>query len=180
MNILSTILLLIVGIFAFLLILAFFMKREHKVNCVIVINAPRQKIFDYLKLIKNQEAFNKYAKVDPDRKEECNGIDGTVGYIYSWSGNKNAGCGEKEIINIIEGKRIETEIRFLKPMKTSATMIMETKSLSDNQTEVTWRNEGKLKYPLNVMIPLFEKLFAKDMNNSLLTLKHLLENNNKN
>jgi len=60
-------------------------------------------------------------------------------------------------------------------MKTSASIIMETESLSDNQTKVTWSNAGTLKYPLNIMIPMFEKMFAKDMDISLSTLKNILE-----
>ena len=170
-----TILLIVAGIIALLLIIALFMKKEHYVKREIIINAPRQKVFDYLKLLKNQDQFNKGAMADPDRKREFKGTDGTVGYIYAWSGNKNAGEGEKEIKNIIEGKRIETEIRFVKPMATSASIIMETESLSDNQTKVSMSNAGTLKYPMNIMIPMAEKMFAKDMDISLSTLKNILE-----
>jgi len=35
-------------------------------------------------------------------------------------------------MNIIEGKKIETQIRFVRPMATIANVIMETESLSDN------------------------------------------------
>lgn len=175
MTTLITILLAIAGIIALLLIIGLFMKKEHYVKREIIIHAPRQKVFDYLKLLKNQDTFNKWAKADPGRKWEYKGTDGTVGFIISWSGNKSAGEGEKEIINIIEGKRIETEIRFVKPMKTSASIIMETESLSDNQTKVSLSNAGTLKYPINIMIPLAEKMFPKDMDISLSTLKTILE-----
>ena len=176
MNIVITILLLVVGIIALLLIIALFMKREHYVNREIIINAPRQKIFDFLKLLKNQDQFNKWATADKiNRKEESKGIDGTVGFIYSWSGDKTAGQGEKEIKKIIEGKRIETEIRFVKPMRVSASVIFETESLSENQTKVNLINTGTLKYPLNIMIPMAEKKFPKDMDASLSTLKNILE-----
>jgi len=47
MNIIITILLVVAGIIALLLIIALFMKREHSVNREIIINAPRQKVFDY-------------------------------------------------------------------------------------------------------------------------------------
>ena len=182
MNIIITILLVVAGIIALLLLVAFFMKREHYVNREIIINAPRQKVFDYLKLLKNQDEFNKHAMTAPDRKREFKGTDGTVGYIYAWSGDKSAGKGEKEIKNIIEGKRIETEIRFVKPMRVSASVIFETESLSDpdsnrDQTKVNLINTGTLKYPLNIMIPMAEKNFPKDMDESLSTLKNILENN---
>src|ERR1700741_2087822 len=126
MNLLITILLVLGGIIALLLISGLFMKREHYVKREIIINAPRQKVFDYIRLLKNQDEFNKHAMTAPDRKREFKGTDGTVGYIYSWSGNKSAGVGEKEIKNIVEGKKIEAEIRFVKPMAAVGHVIMET------------------------------------------------------
>jgi len=158
MNTIITILLVLAGIIALLLIIAFFMKKEHYVNREIIINAPLQKVFDFLKLLKNQDQFNKWATVGKqNRKEEFKGTDGTVGFIYLWSGDKSAGQGEKEIKNIIEGKRIETE------------------SLPGNQTKLNMINTGKLPYPMNIMIPMAEKNFPKDMEESLATLKNILE-----
>jgi hypothetical protein len=107
MNIPITILLVIAGLIALLFIAGLFMKRDHYVKREIIIAAPRQKVFDYIKLLKNQDEFNTHAMVDSDRKREFKGTDGTVGYVYSWKGDKNAGEGEKEIINLIEGKKVE-------------------------------------------------------------------------
>ena len=176
MKILLIILLTIVGIVALLLILALFMKKEHYVKCDIMINAPRQKVFDYIKLLKNQDHFNKSAMAGPDRIREYKGTDGTVGFIYSWSGNKDAGQGEKEIKKLIEGQRMEAEIRFIKPMKTSSYIIMDLESITDNQTKVSWSNAGTLNYPINIMIPMLEKMLPKDMDSSLTNLKNILEN----
>ena len=176
MHLIITILLVIAGIIALLLIIALFMKKVHYVNREIIIDAPLQKVFDFLKLLKNQDRFNKWATADKqNRKETFKGTDGIVGYIYAWSGDKSAGQGEKEIISIIEGKRIETEIRFVKPMRVSASVIFETEPISDNQTKVNLINTGALKYPLNIMIPMAEKNFAKDLDISLTTLKNILE-----
>lgn len=175
MNTILTILFIMAGLIALLLIIALFMKREHYVRREIIINAPRQKVFDFLKLLKNQEKFNKWAKTDPNRKEEFRGMDGTEGFIYAWSGDKSAGIGEKEIKSIIEGERIETEIRFIKPMRLTACVVMETASVSGNQTKVFFSNGGTLKYPLNIMIPIAEKNFARDLDISLTTLKDILE-----
>lgn len=176
MKILLIILLTIVGIVALLLILALFMKKEHYVKCEIIINAPRQKVFDYIKLLKNQDYFNKNAMAGPDRIREYKGTDGTEGFIYAWSGNKDAGQGEKEIKKLIEGQRVEAEIRFIKPMKTSSYIIMDLESIADNQTKVSWSNAGTLSYPINIMIPMLEKMLPKDMDSSLTNLKNILEN----
>lgn len=177
MNIVITIILGLVGFIALLLLVALFLKKEHYVKREIVINAPKQKVFNFLKLLKNQDKFNKWAKADPNRKWEYKGTDGEVGFIISWNGNKNAGEGEKEIMNIVDGKRIETQIRFVRPMKTTADIIMEIESLADNQTKVNFINRGTLKYPMNIFIPMAEKNFPKDMDSSLATLKNILESN---
>jgi hypothetical protein len=175
MNIILTILLVVVGIIALVLLIALFMTKKHYVNREIIINAPAQKVYDYLRFLKNQEAFNKYATAGADRKKEFKGTDGTVGYVYAWKGDKNAGEGEKEIKNLVEGKRIETEIRFVKPMRAVASIIMETQSVSPNETKVRWSNAGTLNYPLNIMVPMVEKHVSKDMDSSLATLKNILE-----
>ena len=175
MNIIITILLVLAGIIALLLIIALFIKKDHYVRREIVINAPRQKVFDFIKLLKNQDRFNKHAMAGSDRDREYRGTDGTVGFVYAWKGNKKAGEGEKEIMNIIEGEKVEFEIRFIKPMVASSRIIMETESLPDNQTKVSWSNSGRLNYPLNIMVPMMEKMLPKDMDESLGTLKGILE-----
>jgi hypothetical protein len=175
MHIIITIIVVLAAIVALLLIIGLLMKKEHYVKRGIIIDAPLQKVFDYVKLLKNQEAFNKNAMEDVGRKKEFKGTDGTVGFIYAWSGNKDAGEGEKEIKQIIEGKSIEMEIRFVKPMVVSAQIIMETEALTDNQTKVSWSNGGTLKYPFNIMIPMMKKHVVKDMDGSLLKLKSILE-----
>jgi len=60
-------------------------------------------------------------------------------------------------------------------MRISAYVIMETESLPGDQTRVNLINGGTLKYPLNIMIPIAEKNFGKDIDISLSTLKDILE-----
>ena len=175
MNILIILLLALAAVVVLLLLPGFFMKKEHYVKREIIIDAPREKVFGYLRLLKNQDAFNEHAMTDAGRERAFKGIDGTVGYVYSWSGDKSAGVGEKEIISITEGERIETEIRFIKPMVTSARIIMETESVPGNRTKVSWSNAGRLNYPVNIMIPMMERSVAKGMDASLLNLKKILE-----
>lgn len=175
MHILINILLIIAGILAFLLLLALFLKKKHYAQTSIIIDAPLHKVFDYIKLLKNQDSFNEGAMAGTDRKREYRGTDGTIGFVYAWSGDKDAGEGEKEILNIVEGKRMEAEIRFKKPMAVTAIIVMETEALSPTQTKLSWSNAGKLNYPFNILIPILEKSVTKGMDRSLYTLKGILE-----
>ncbi|MBK6546248.1 MAG: hypothetical protein IPG12_13405 [Saprospiraceae bacterium] len=78
-------------------------------------------------------------------------------------------------MNIIEGKELKLKFGFIKPMAVTSDVIVETESLSDNQTKVSLINSGILKYPMNIFIPLAERNFPKDMDSSLFTLKNILE-----
>jgi uncharacterized protein YndB with AHSA1/START domain len=175
MNIAVTILSILGGIIALLLVIALFMTRNYKTYREIVILAPRQKVFDYLKQLKNQDNFNKWIMIDPEMKKEFRGTDGTVGFVYAWNGNKEGGEGEQEIKAVSEGKNIEMEIRFVRPFAGIAYAEMTTQSLSDDQTKATWSTASTMKYPLNLMLPLIVKMLEKDMGTSLTTLKNILE-----
>lgn len=175
MHTLLIVLFVIVAIVALVFVISLFMRKIHHVEREIIINAPVQKVFDYSKLIANQHQYNKWAATDANRKEEYKGTDGMVGFIYAWSGNKSAGEGEKEITNMVEGKRIEFEYRFVKPFRAVAHFTVVTEPLSDHQTRVIWSNTSALNYPLNIMVPMVERGLAKDMDESLDNLKRILE-----
>ena len=175
MTILIKILLAIVSIIVILLIVALFTRKAYSVQREIIINAPLQKIFDYLKHLRNQDNFNKWVMVDPAMKRDFKGTDGTVGFIYAWNGNKKAGEGEQEIKAIDEEKKIKTEVRFVRPFAGIAHADMTTEFISDNQTKVNWNNSSEIKFPMNIMIPVIEKMLAKDMDASLNNLRVILE-----
>ncbi|HEY1040140.1 MAG TPA: SRPBCC family protein [Bacteroidia bacterium] len=157
------------------LLIAVFMKKEYHVERSVIINAPKQKVFDYIKLLGNQDHFNKWVMADPDMKKDFRGTDGTKGFIYAWNGNKQAGEGEYEITDIIEGERVSTEIRFVRPMASKAYGDMITESVAADKTKVTWSNTGGLKYPMNLMSSMIGKMLSKDMDTSLNMLKNILE-----
>jgi len=175
MNIVIIILLIIAGIIALVLIVAALMTKGYKTHSEVIIHAPLQKVFDYIKHIKNQDNYNKWVMMDPNMKKNFKGTDGTVGFIYGWNGNKEAGEGEQEIKAITEGKNIEMEIRFIRPFAGIAQAEMTTESVSANETKVSWSTASTMKYPLNVMLPMIVKLLEKDMATSLGTLKGILE-----
>lgn len=170
-----TLLLIIPGIIALVLITALFTRKKYNVYSEVIINAPRQKVFDYIKHLKNQDNFNKWVMVDPNMKREFKGTDGTVGFIYGWNGNKKAGEGELEIKAITEGKSIDTEIRFVRPFAGLAHVNMSTEAIAENQTKVSWSNVSKMTYPMNIMVSMIEKMLVKDMDTSLGNLKRILE-----
>ena len=177
MNILVIILLVIVGIIALLLIIGLFVKKGYVIERSVLINKPQQDVFNYVKIMRNQEHFSKWVMKDPDMKKDFRGTDGTEGFVYSWNSIDNqAGEGEMEIKKITGQERIDMEIRFVRPMKavSDAAFVLETVG---NQTKTKWSFKSDMKYPMNVMMLLvpLEKMLAKDMDQSLAMLKSNLE-----
>ncbi len=178
MSTLVIVLCIIAGILAFIFIAAFFSPSQWSIQAEAVINKPKQEVFDYIKILKNSEHFNKWVMTDPKMKKEFKGIDGTVGFIYSWnSENKSVGAGSQEIIKLIEGEKVEYEIRFIKPFEGISTASISTESISDNQTKVIWVFSSSNTYMMKVMHVLLnlKKVLLKDLQTSLNNLKNILE-----
>lgn len=178
MNLLLTIVSGLVGLIVLLLIIAAFSKKKYSVSTEITIKQPKQLVFDYLKLLKNQDNFSKWALMDPNMSKEYRGTDGTVGFVSAWDSNKkNVGKGEQEIRKIKEGEQIDFEIRFIKPFAGLAQAYLSTDSLSDEVTLVKWGFTSKMAYPLNLMLLVMsmEKNIADDLHTGLLNLKKMLE-----
>lgn len=175
MSVLLIILLVIVAIVVLVLIIAAVSKKDYSIQREIAINAPAQKIFDYVKLLKNQDYYNKWVMTDPNMKKDFRGTDGTVGFVYGWNGNKKAGEGEQEIQSITEGKSIESEVRFVRPFPGKS--ILETSILpqADNAANVSFKTSSSMKFPMNIMIPMVSGMLAKDMDITLQNLKRIME-----
>lgn len=170
----------LLAIVAILLIVALFIRKEYAVEKEVTINKPLADVFAYVRNIKNQNYYSVWNLKDPNSKQDYKGTDGTVGFIASWdSKNDEVGQGEQEIKNIIEGSRIDMELRFTRPFKATDKGYMITENLSENQTKVKWGFTGKMDYPMNLMLVLMnmEGMIGKDMDEGLNNLKLILEKN---
>ncbi len=178
MKVLKKVLLLIVAVIAILLLIAVFTKKNYDIEREIVINQPKQVVFDYIKLLKNQNDYSKWAMMDPDMKKTYTGTDGTAGFISAWeSDKKDVGKGEQEIKKITEGERLDFELRFYKPFESTEQAYMTTEAVSPIQTKVKWGFNGHMAYPSNLMLLFmdFEKMIGDDLQTGLTRLKGVLE-----
>jgi hypothetical protein len=178
MNTLIIILLVLVSIIVVLLIIALFTKKKYGIEREITINKSKKIVFDYIRLLKNQDNFSKWATMDPDMKKDYRGTDGTVGFVSSWdSESKQVGKGEQSIRKISEGESVDFDIHFIKPFDAKASARMVTESVSENQTRVKWSFESAMKYPMNLMLLTMnmEKMLGDDLSTGLRNLKGVME-----
>ncbi len=179
MKILLIIFSVILGIAALLLIIALFSRKDYNITRSIIINKSARDVYQYIILLKNQVHYNKFVMVDPNQKVEYRGTDGTMGFVLAWNGNKQAGEGEQEIKKLVENKRMDIELRFVRPMAGVAQAPMELEAKSPDETIVTWGMSARMPYPANIMLLLgnIEGMLGKELDESLVNLKRELEGN---
>jgi hypothetical protein len=178
MKILKIILIVVAILVAIPLILALFVKKTYSVEREITIEKPRQEVFDYIKFLKNQNNFSKWASMDPAMKQEFRGTDGQAGFVSAWeSEQKDVGKGEQTIVGITEGQRIDYDLHFIEPFESRSKAYLVTDPVSDSQTKVTWGFTGKMNYPMNLMLLFMdmEDMIGNDLNIGLTNLKRILE-----
>ena len=171
--------LVLFSLIAIILLTALFVRKEYSVEREITISQPKQLVFDYVKYLKNQNNFSVWAKIDPNMKVSFRGTDGTVGFVSAWDSEvKEAGKGEQEIIKITDNERIDYEIRFLEPMKSTDYAFLQFSSVNDSTTSAKWGFYGKMPYPMNLMLIIMDMdaMLGKDLEGGLKNLKSLLEN----
>ena len=177
MTTLVLILIVIGALIILLLIAAAMMSKQMNIERAITVNRPLQQVFDYVKYVKNHDNFSVWAMMDPDMKRDYKGTDGQPGFVFAWdsSKKKNVGAGEQEIKKINEGKSIEYELRFLRPMQDVATAKFDFDPVSGNQTKLVWGFYSKMKFPMNVLKPMFQNMLGKNLETGLQNLKTVLE-----
>ena len=173
-----TVIIVLLIIVAIPLIIALFVKKSYSVEREIIINTPKQDVFNYIKFLKNQDNYSVWAMMDPAMKKEFIGVDGTPGFVSSWeSNNKKVGKGEQEIKSITEGERIDLALHFIKPFEGRAHAFMEATALSTNKTKLRWVLNSSMKYPMNFMLLFMnmDKMLGNDLATGLTNLKMILE-----
>ena len=72
------------------LIMAAIMEKSYSLTSSIVVDRPKNVVFDYVKHLKNQENYSKWVMTDPNIQLTYTGVDGTVGFKSAWvSDDKN-------------------------------------------------------------------------------------------
>jgi uncharacterized protein YndB with AHSA1/START domain len=173
----ATLLYILAGIVMLVLILAMIAPKTYNVSRSVEIAKPKSEVFAYLRSLKKQNEWSPWGKRDPNMQQKFTGTDGEVGSMNYWNGNKEVGEGEQEITRIVDGERIESELRFLKPWKSTSDAYITTEEVDANTTKVTWGFSGKNKFPMTIMMLFMnmDKAVGKDFEEGLASLKERLE-----
>lgn len=103
--------------------------------------APPETVFAQVNDFHKWEAWNPWGKIDPAMKQTYDGAPAGVGASYAWAGNSQVGAGRMSITESQPNDRIQIQLDFEKPMKSTCTAEFTFESAGD-QTVVTWSMNG--------------------------------------
>lgn len=172
---LFNILLVIAAIVVLFLIIAYIIPRKFSISKSVIINTPREQVYQYIARLENQKQYSVWLMRDPAVAITTNGTDGTVGARQAWvSQDKNVGAGEQEITSLLPNEKMTVEIRFEKPFKATnyADTTLETVG---EQTKVVNTLYGTSKFPMNITNLFLDKMVGGDMQQNMENLKKIME-----
>ncbi|WP_111709311.1 SRPBCC family protein [Lutibacter citreus] len=172
----SILLYIFLAIIFLVIVLGLIAPKSYNVNRSITISKPLPEVFQYLKLLKNQDNWSPWAEKDPNMKKTFKGTDGEIGFLSAWVGNKDVGEGEQEITGIVENEVVNSQLRFLKPFKSTSNAYLKVKK-EGNGTKVIWGFSGNNKFPVSIMMLFMnmDKSIGKEFEYGLNKLKIILE-----
>lgn len=171
MKILKYLLFTILGIVALALIVAAFLPKSFHVEASQVINRPVHDVYDYVRYIRNQEAYSIWFKMDPNMQKNYSGTDGSVGGTLTWT-SKEVGDGKQTITALQDDTRVDIDLYLMDEKKPGKHYFLTTPT-GANQTKVTIALDGHTPYPFNLWMLFYD--MKKDFQQNADNLKAILE-----
>lgn len=178
-KIIIAVILIVVLLVATIAVVSFASPTDFRVEREKTIKRPRTEIYNYVKILKNQNDWGPWFKKEPTMQQEFVGTDGTAGFISRWnSKSEEIGEGEQEIKTLIENERMDTEVRFKRPFESIANGSIALEPVDDASTKVKWSLSGSMPRPLNIMMLMvdMDEMMGKDIGEGLGSLKMIMEN----
>lgn len=148
------------------------MPRFH-VQRSAVIHADPQTVFERIADFGTWTSWSPWLLAEPDARVAVSEHPSAQGATYAWEGEV-VGAGEMEHLQLESPKRIEDEIRFLKPFKSTSQVRFDLQPVED-ATRVTWHMHGALPWFMFWMTPAMEGYIGMDYERGLKMLKELIE-----
>lgn len=141
----------------------------------ITITASPEAIAEHVLNFRNWKPWSPWEELDPDLKRTFSGAESGVGAVYEWAGNKKAGEGRMEILDVTPSE-INIDLKFIKPFKSDAKTQFHFEPAGD-QTKVRWITSTPMSFLFKVMnvVFKFEKSIGADLEKGLEALKKVVE-----
>jgi hypothetical protein len=168
----KTILLVLAGLVAVVLIFAATRPDNFRVTRSLEIAAPPDRIFPLIDHLSAWRGWSPWEKKDPAMQRTLSGPASGVGAAYAWKGNKNVGEGRMEILESAANERIRMRLDFVAPFE-GHNQVEFTLAPGASGTRVTWSMSGPSPF-LSKLIGVFmnmDTMIGTDFEAGLAALK---------
>jgi effector-binding domain-containing protein len=161
-----------------IIILGLIAPKTYQVERAVVIDAPRNMVFNHVKYWRNWQAWSPWAEQDSTMKVTVAGTDGEVGSKYQWVGHPDiTGKGEMTNTALKEGEEIAYHLHFMEPWESKSDGYVRLKEGESDGIIVAWGFHGEMPFPFNIMM-LFssmDDMIGPDFEKGLSLLKGIVE-----
>ncbi|MBB6372480.1 SRPBCC family protein [Chryseobacterium shigense] len=171
LKILGVIILLAV-VYVIIAMLAF--SKDYHFEKSVVINAPKEKVWQHVGSLKEYNVWDPFSKADKDIVITYSGTGDKVGDSYHWKGNDKVGEGEQSVTEIVPNEKLITKLHFIKPFEgdAKANLILTPEG---NGTKVTWSIDNELNTMMKIMKPMMDSNMNTMFEQGLGDLKKIAE-----
>lgn len=134
------------------------------------IPAPPEVVRGRIVDLRRWRSWSPWEDLDGDLQRTYGGAGSGVGAWYEWDGNRKAGKGRMEILEVDEGC-IRIDLQFLKPFRSHNNTVFEIEPDGDG-SRVTWRVVGPNTGMTKVMgwVTSMDKVLGPDLEKGLARL----------
>ena len=148
-------------------------RPDHfRIERSIVITAPAATVFMQLDDFHHWTAWSPWEDLDPQLLHEYSGAARGVGAVYQWAGNRTAGSGRMEIVEVSAPARLRIKLDFMKPFE--AHNLADFTVLAEGEhCRLSWAMHGPSPLMARVMGLFFsmDKMVGADFERGLANLK---------
>ena len=168
--------LIVALVIAGVLILAATRPDTFRVQRATTIQAPPQKVFEFIDDFNRWSVWSPWEKKDPAMKRTFGAATSGKGATYAWEGNKDVGQGSMEIAESAPPSRVAIKLDFVKPFE-AHNMVEFTLEPKGEATAVTWSMQGHTPYFAKIIHLFFDmdSMVGKDFEAGLASLKAAAE-----
>jgi hypothetical protein len=175
MKIIKKILVFLLAIVALVFIVGLFLPKEYTVTVATTVNKPQQEVFNFVKMLKNQEQYSTWILTDPNCKITYTGTDGTVGASSTWdSKDDNVGAGSQTITKMTSD-RYDVDLNFTRPYESKQKAATFVKTIDANSCSLVEEFYGSDAYPMNIMSFIGKKIITDAFVENGKNVKEILE-----
>ena len=92
-------------------------ENTYTVERSAIIDAPAERIYEQIVNFHQWTNWSPWEDLDASLQRSYSGAEQGVGAVYGWSGNRKAGQGRMEIVEVAEPSRVRIDLVFEKPFK---------------------------------------------------------------